>query len=81
MAWQPITKVKQKDLARKSAKKAFGNPSNYQVGQARKILMELVNSEPKKYLEYHEKYVTPNSDLIIQDTAEQLISQMQQALI
>ena len=74
MPFEPITKTKQKQLARETAKKAFGikYPSNYQVGQARKIVMQLVNENPKKYLQWHRKYIIPLSNTIIEDAAERL---------
>ena len=71
--WQPITIVKQKQLARKAAIKAFGLPmKNHQVGKARKLLMELVDSDFSKYMESHVKYCTPRDEILINDTAEKL---------
>ena len=66
-----LTKTKQKELARKTASKAFNvkYPSNYQVGQARKVINTMVNYEPAKYVEFHGKYCTPHSDIIVEDAA------------
>ena len=63
MSWLTITK--QKQLARKAAQIAFGRASNYQIGRMRKKIVELVNGDPSKYLDFHDKYVTPKSDELI----------------
>ena len=72
--WEPMTQAKQKELARETASKAFNvkYPNNYQVGQARKIVKQIVDEDPTKYLEFHEKFCRAKSDLIVTDAAELL---------
>ena len=45
-----LTKTKQKQLARKVAAKAHRvkYPNNYQIGQARKKINEMINNDPTK---------------------------------
>ena len=73
MTW--LSQKKQKELARAAANKAFGKASNYQVGQARKILVQMVDDDPKNYIDMHgsvKSYYTILSDKIIEDAAEKL---------
>ena len=72
--WDGLTKTKQKELARQTASKAFNvkYPNNYQVGQARKIIRQIVNDDPAKYLNFYDKYCTPKSKEIVEDAAKLL---------
>ena len=74
-----LTKTKQKQLARKVAAKAHRvkYPNNYQIGQARKKINEMVNNDPIKYVEFHGKYCIPHSDDIIIDDAVELLNSQQ----
>ena len=76
MDW--LTKTKQKVLARRVAIAVCGKPkpSPRDIGTARKAINQLVDENPKKYLEFHPKYVTPRSDdLIVADTVQTLQSE------
>ena len=72
MAYQYLTKAARKCMARKAVEKVFKNPTNYQVGQAGKIIDEIVEANPKQFIEFHEKHCTPKHEAIIEATAERL---------
>ena len=76
MDW--LTKTKQKILARRVAIEVYGKarPAPYHAGVARKAINQLVGDNPKKYIEFREKYCTPISDdLIVDDTVLSLQNQ------
>ena len=65
-----LTKVKRQELARKTAIAVFGiKASNYQVGKAGKVIDKMIDENTKKYIEFHDKYCSPNSDLIVKDAS------------
>ena len=68
-----LTKTARKKLARQAAIKAHGKASNYQVGQAGKIIDELVNDNPKKFIDFsNPRYCTPKHQVIIDAAAAAL---------
>lgn len=73
---QWLTVTKQKILARKVAAQVWTKPSSRQLGEARQCIVEMVDAEPRKYIEFHAAYCTPKSDdLIIKDAAALLNNQ------
>lgn len=65
-----LTKVKRQELARKVAVSVFGeSTSNYQVGKAGKVIDKMIDENPKKYIEFNDKYCSPKSDLILKDAS------------
>ena len=64
-----LTKTARKKLARQAATKVHGKASNYHVGQAGKIIDELVNDNPKAFIEFHDTYCTPKHQAIIDAAA------------
>ena len=67
-----LTKTARKKLARQAAVKAHGKPSNYQVGQAGKIIDKLVDENPKQFIEFHTLYCTPKHDEIVSEAVKAL---------
>ncbi len=68
-----LSVIKAKNLARQVAEKA-GKPSGYHVGQARKIINAMIDSDPWKYVKDEGKYVTPISDDVIVEDASALFN-------
>ena len=67
-----LTKTARNKLARHAANKAFDKANNYQVGQAGKIIDEIVDKNPKQFIEFHARYCTPKHDTIINETVKRL---------
>ena len=72
MMTQFLTKIARKKLARQAATKAHGKASNYQARQAGKIIDEIVDDNPKQFIEFHDRYCTPKHDAIITAVVEVL---------
>ena len=72
MPTEYLTKAARKRIARQAASEVYKKPTNYQVGQAGKIIDEIVEADPKKYIEFHDKYCTPKHEAIIEATVERL---------
>ena len=68
-----LTITAQKKLASQAVKKAFGKYNNYQKGIARHIIVEIVNTDPTRFIEFYDRYCTPKHDEIVTETANQLI--------
>ena len=68
--WKALTNKKRQELARRVADEAFGKRSAYHVGQAGKVIDNLVNLKPSKYLNFYDKYCTPIDDDIVSDAVE-----------
>ena len=70
-----LTKTARKKLARQAATKANGGTraSNHQVGQAGKIIDQLVDDNPKQFIDFSNvRYCTPKHDEIVNATAAAL---------
>ena len=73
-----LTKTARQKLARQAATKAHGKPSNHQVGQAGKVIDELVDDNPKRFIDFsNPRYCTPRHDEIITATVEALNPQQE----
>ena len=73
MMTQFLTKTARKKIARQAATKAHGKASNYQVGQAGKIIDEIVDDNPKQFIDFsNPQYCTPKHDAIITAVVERL---------
>ena len=68
-----LTVTKQKALGREVAAAVYTTPSNYQVGQGRKAVCEVVNENPKEYITIHARYCTPISERIVEDAVTFLL--------
>ena len=70
-----LTKTARKKLARQAATQVHGTASNYQVGQAGKIIDKLVNDNPKQFINFDDvRYCTPKHEVIIAAAVEELIT-------
>ena len=67
-----LTKTARKKLARRAANEAYGKASNYQVGQAGKVIDKIVDEDPKRFIEFHDRYCSPKHDEIVNETVAQL---------
>ena len=73
MPTEYLTKAARKRIARQAASEVYKKPTNYQVGQAGKIIDEIVEADPKKYIDFsNTKYCTPKHEAIIETTVERL---------
>ena len=72
-----LTKTARQKLARQAAVKAHGKTaSNYQVGEAGKIIDRIVTANPTDFIEFHDRYCTPKHEAIVTATATELTSQL-----
>lgn len=68
-----LTKTARKKLARQAATEAYGKPSNYQVGQAGKIIDKIIDEDPKRFIDFsNPRYCTPKHAEIISAASEVL---------
>ena len=73
MPTEYLTKAARKRIARQAASEVYKKPTNYQVGQAGKIIDEIVEADPKMYIDFsNTKYCTPKHEAIIEATVERL---------
>lgn len=70
-----LTKTARKKLARQAANRAYGKANNHQVGRAGKMIDEIVNENPKEFIEFHDRYCTPKHEAIITAVSETLIAE------
>ena len=71
-----LTKTARKKLARQAATKAHGKPNNHQIGEAGKKIDELVDADPKRFIDFSNvAYCTPKHEAIIEATAASLQDQ------
>lgn len=71
MAW--LTQAKAKQLARQAVKKAGLKASPKTLGDARKVIVEMVDANPNRYIDMHgglKKYYTILSDTITTEAAK-----------
>ena len=73
-----LTKVARQKLARKAATQAHGTrPTNHQIGQAGKVIDELVDRNPKQFIDFSNvKYCTPRNEVIIDAATKALAEQL-----
>ena len=69
-----LTATARKKLAKRTATEAFGKrPSPNQIGDAGKIIDEIVNADPKRFIDFsNPAYCTPRHDAIIEAATEKL---------
>ena len=72
-----ITKSTRKVLSRRAASKVTGEkyPSNYEVGRAGKAIDQLINADPDRFIEFHEKFMRPKQDEIVDAVVSHLTPQ------
>ena len=71
-SWIPITQRKKKEVARKAVEKAFGKVNTKHLKEAHAIILQLLDENPNRYLEFHEKFVRTIEEPLIDDTADRL---------
>ena len=70
-----LTKTARQKLARQAANRAYGKANNHQVGVAGKMIDEMVDEDPKQFIEFHDRYCTPKHEAIITAVSETLIAE------
>ena len=71
-----LTKTARGKLARTAASQAHGKPNTHQIGEAGKVIDELIEADPKRFIDFSNvAYCTPRHEAIITAAAEKLQSQ------
>ena len=59
-----LTKTARSKLARQAANKAHGKANNHQVAEAAKAIDEIVDADPKRFIDFsNPTYCTPKQSL------------------
>lgn len=68
-----LTKTARSKLARRAATEAHGKPNNYQVGEAGKVIDDIVDKDPQRFIDFsNPRYCTPKHDEIVKGAVETL---------
>lgn len=73
MANPYITTSTRKVLSRRAAKRAYGSSaSTHQIGEAGKVIDRIITEDPKRFIEFHETFMRPKQDEIVNSTVREL---------